>query len=75
MPSETSIAVSLETKKRLEDIKVHPRETMDDLLNRLLQIYDELMDLDVVYQNMEAVEGLEDTVEKLKRIYKHLGKL
>ena len=75
MPSETSIALSVETKKKLEDIKVHPRETMDDLLNRLLRIHAELMALDIIYQDTEDVEGLGDAAEKMKRIYIDLGKL
>jgi len=41
MPSETSIALSLATKKRLESVKIHYRETMDDVLNRLIDKYDE----------------------------------
>jgi len=59
----------------LEDIKIHPRETMDDLLNRLLRIYDKLIAIDISYQNTENTKGLEDTIEKLKQIYKDLGKL
>ena len=39
MPSETSIALSLETKQKLENIKVHPRETMDDIIIRLLDLH------------------------------------
>lgn len=48
---------------------------MDDLLNRLLRIYDKLIAIDISYQNTENTKGLEDTIEKLKQIYKDLGKL
>jgi len=34
----TTIQLRLETKNRLDDLKVHPRETYDDVLNRLLDI-------------------------------------
>ena len=36
MVTDTSIAISTETKKRLEAIKVHPRETYEDIILRLL---------------------------------------
>lgn len=40
MVTDTSIGISKETKKRLEGIKQYPRETFDDILNRLLDMYD-----------------------------------
>ena len=40
MATETSIGISKNTKERLEFIKIIPRETFDDLLIRLLDLYD-----------------------------------
>lgn len=40
MVTDTSIGISSETKKRLELIKQYPRETYDDIVNRLLNMYD-----------------------------------
>jgi hypothetical protein len=40
MPAETSIGIRKTTKDRLEFIKVHPRETFDDIITRLLDLYD-----------------------------------
>jgi predicted transcriptional regulator len=34
----TTIQLQPKTKNRLDDLKVHPRETYDDVLNRLLDI-------------------------------------
>ena len=34
---KTTISISFETKKLLDEKKVHPREPYDELLNRLLK--------------------------------------
>ncbi|MDK2916944.1 MAG: hypothetical protein PWR25_1501 [Euryarchaeota archaeon] len=37
----TTIQLQPETKSRLDDVKIHPRETYDETLNRLLDmVYD-----------------------------------
>ena len=41
MVTDTTLAVSSETKKRLEFAKHYPRETFDDIINRLLDMYDD----------------------------------
>jgi hypothetical protein len=40
MPAETSIGIQKKTKADLEKIKVHPRETFDDIINRLLELHE-----------------------------------
>lgn len=40
MVTDATIALNSETKKRLEFIKVHPRETFDDVIKRLLDFYE-----------------------------------
>jgi predicted CopG family antitoxin len=33
----TTIQISVETKKKLEQAKIHPRETYEDVIKRLLE--------------------------------------
>jgi len=33
----TTIQISVETKKKLEKAKIHPRETYEDVIKRLLE--------------------------------------
>jgi len=37
MKEMTTIAVSKETKARLDELKVHPREPYEDIIKRLLE--------------------------------------
>ena len=41
MPTDKTIPLTEGTKKRLISIKIHPRETFDDILNRLMDSYKE----------------------------------
>ena len=41
MVTDTSIGISRDTKKRMESAKQYPRETFDDIINRILDIMDE----------------------------------
>jgi len=36
MRDDTTIAIMRTTRQKLDDLKIHERETFDDLLNRLL---------------------------------------
>lgn len=40
MATETSIGIRKATKERLEFVKIHPRETFDDVITRLLDTHD-----------------------------------
>ena len=42
MPTNHTIAVSLETRDRMNAAKIHGRETFDDLINRLLDLLPKL---------------------------------
>jgi len=44
MAKEKAIRISEETKKALDDIKVHNRETYDDIVQRLLERRGRLLD-------------------------------
>ncbi|MGB9779087.1 MAG: DUF7557 family protein [Candidatus Bathyarchaeales archaeon] len=39
MPVTESIRVGRDTKKELRKLKVHPRETYDDVIRRLIEAY------------------------------------
>ena len=39
MPTDKTIPLTEDTKKRLISMKIHPRETFDDILNRLIDEY------------------------------------
>jgi len=41
MPTDTTIGFSKKTKDRLDFIKIHPRETYDDAISRILDLYDQ----------------------------------
>ena len=40
MPTNKTIPLTEGTKKRLISMKIHPRETFDDILNRLMGHYE-----------------------------------
>lgn len=40
MPADKTIKVSEEVKRRLDEVKVHPRETYDDVIRRLVEFYE-----------------------------------
>jgi len=45
MVDTTTMRISRDTAERLESQRVHPRETWDDIINRLLdELMDELID-------------------------------
>jgi len=35
----TTLRVRVETKRMLDEVKVHPRETYEDVIKRLIEIY------------------------------------
>lgn len=42
MPTNHTIAVSLKTRDRMNEAKIHDRETFDDVINRLLDLLPKL---------------------------------
>jgi len=40
MTSTESIRIGRETKEKLKSLKIHPRETYDDVIRRLIEIYE-----------------------------------
>jgi predicted transcriptional regulator len=37
----TTIRVSEETKKKLDEIKIHPRQTYDEVIRKLIKLYEQ----------------------------------
>ena len=40
MPATKTIKISEEIKMKLDEIKIHPRETYDDVIRRLVDFYE-----------------------------------
>jgi len=40
MPATKTIKISEEIKTKLDEIKIHPRETYDDIIRRLVDFYE-----------------------------------
>jgi predicted CopG family antitoxin len=40
MPATKTIKISEEIKMKLDEIKIHPRETYDDVIKRLIEFYE-----------------------------------
>ena len=57
----TTIQLRAETKARLDDVKVHPRETYDEALNRLLD-----MAYDPEPLSDESMKKIEESFEDIR---------
>ena len=64
----SSLRVNPETKTRLEKLKVHPRESYDKVIDRLIDSYHD----DEPLSDVE-LEGIEEALRELKegRFYTH----
>lgn len=76
MPQGTTVRISLGTKAVLDDLKIHPKESYDDVIGRLSHLaYD---DEPMTDEELQALrEGLEDIkagrARSLDEIMKDLG--
>nr|WP_321352808.1 hypothetical protein [uncultured Methanoregula sp.] len=76
MPQVTSVRIRTDTKALLDDLKLNPRETYDDVVRRLAEAaYD---DEPLTTEEIEAMEeGIADIkagrVRPLREIMKELG--
>lgn len=57
----TTLRVTTDLKERLDRLKVHPRETYNELLERLIA-----MAIDEEPLSDEAIRGLEEALEDIK---------
>jgi len=64
----SSLRVDQKTKSRLEKLKVHPRESYDRVIDRLIDSYHDDEPL-----TDEEIEGIEEALQDLKegRTYTH----
>ena len=73
MIADQTLKVTLETKKRLESIKVHPRETIDDLINRLFKFRDWMAKMKEDHKDNGAdVDTLGDSMAGLRELWEYL---
>jgi predicted transcriptional regulator len=76
MPEVTSVRMKTDTKALLDDLKINPRETYDDVVRRLAKLaYD---DEALTKEEIEAIEeGIADIkagrVRSLRDVMKDLG--
>ncbi|HIH04151.1 MAG TPA: hypothetical protein HA263_10025 [Methanoregulaceae archaeon] len=76
MATSTTIKLGMETKARLDGIKVHPRETYDDMINRLVDcaIDDEPLSAETLDHLKEAEEDIKaGRVRPMKDVMRDLG--
>ncbi|MDD1695667.1 MAG: hypothetical protein LUQ54_02105 [Methanoregula sp.] len=76
MPQATTVRISLRTKAVLDDLKIHPKESYDDVISRLSHLaYDDEPMTDDELQALK--EGMEDfkagRTRSLEEIMKDLG--
>jgi len=74
--AKTTVQLRPETKEKLDDLKLHPRETYDDLINRLADAaYDDETLSDEEIEDIRASEKdiKAGRVRSLREIMKDLG--
>lgn len=74
--AKTTVQLRPETKEKLDDLKLHPRETYDDLINRLADAaYDDEALSDEEIEDIRASERdiKAGRVRSLREIMKDLG--
>ena len=70
--ADQTLKVTIETKKRLDSIKIHPRETIDDLINRLFRFRDWMAKMKKDNNAEAPVETLRDSWAELKELWEYL---
>jgi hypothetical protein len=74
--AKTTVQLRQETKDKLDDLKLHPRETYDDLINRLADAaYDDESLSDEEIEDIRASEKdiVAGRIRSLRDIMKDLG--
>ncbi len=62
----TTLRVDLEVKKRLDELKIHPKESYNEVIARLIEAYTDDEPL-----SDEEIKGIEESLEDIKagRVY------
>ncbi len=78
MATCTTIKLEMATKVSLDELKIHPRETYDDVIKRLVQIAidDEPLSDETLEHLKEAMEDVKaGRVQPMDDVYRELGLL
>jgi len=73
--SHTTVQIRTETKALLDDLKLNPRETYDEVVRRLAEMaYDEPLSDEEIASISASVEDIKaGRVQTLKQVRKELG--
>ncbi len=58
----TTIQIDKDIRKELEDLKIHKRESLNDVISRLIK-----MSVDTEPLSKEEIEGIEASLEDIKQ--------
>jgi len=70
--ADQTLKVTIETKKKLDSIKIHPRETVDDLINRLFKFRDWMADTKKHSEKEDLIDNWEKILDELRAIWQYL---
>lgn len=70
--ADQTLKVTIETKKKLDSIKIHPRETIDDLINRLFRFRDWMAKMKKDNKEDAPVGELAKSWAELKELWQYL---
>ena len=72
MIADQTLKVTIDTKKKLDSIKVHPRETVDDCINRLFRFRDWMVKMKKDIREDAHVDELAEAWDEMKNLWKYL---
>lgn len=71
---DTTIKVKDKTRAKLENLKIHPKETYNDVIERLMRTQNDDLDLQTIKNLKKSLDDLEKgKVYSLKQVEKELG--
>jgi predicted CopG family antitoxin len=71
---DTTIKVKDKTRTKLEHLKLHPKETYNDVIERLMRTQDDELDLQTIKNLKKSLDDIEKgKIYSLKQVEKELG--
>lgn len=71
---DTTIKVKEKTRTNLENLKLHPKETYNDVIERLMRAQDDELDLQTIKNLKKSLGDIEKgKIYPLKQVEKELG--
>lgn len=71
---DTTIKVKAKTRAKLENLKLHSKETYNDVIERLMRTQDEELDLQTIKNLKKSLDDIEKgKIYSLKQVEKELG--